>query len=240
MPRFYPNTLFSDSWSSVGNVTFYHRNGMCYWRSKSTLKFAGTASQIRALDVHKRALAAWRGISDDEKELWHRCAEPVMSHRPPFGVDGRISGYNLFVSAYHGFAALGRERVPIPCAWEGFPVFNLRFMNAVKADDGSAAISFNLFLGNGADYSRYRVLCKVQIGTAGVGRNNGKMKNYLSPSMPQSANSTVSINIPADSIAAISSDSLQFHINYLLIDTRTGYRSQQQKISFATALFPAS
>ncbi len=205
---------------------------MCYWRKKSTLKFAGTAPQIRALDVHKRALAAWRGISDDEKELWHRCAVPVLSHKPPYGVDGRISGYNLFVSAYHGFAALGRERVPSPCDWEDFPVFNLRFINAVKADDGTTTINFNLFLGNIADYSRYRVLCKVQIGAAGVGRNNGKMKNFLSPSVPQSANSTICINIPAESFAAITSDSLQFHINYLLIDTRTGYRSQLQRISF--------
>ena len=34
MPRFYPNSQFSDCWSSVGNVTYYHRNGICYFRSK--------------------------------------------------------------------------------------------------------------------------------------------------------------------------------------------------------------
>ena len=35
MPRFYPNIQFSDCWSSVGDITYYHRNGICYFRSKA-------------------------------------------------------------------------------------------------------------------------------------------------------------------------------------------------------------
>ena len=46
MPRFVPDTLFSDCWSSVGNVTYYHRNGVCYFRSKAYSEFAGTAEQL--------------------------------------------------------------------------------------------------------------------------------------------------------------------------------------------------
>lgn len=43
----------------------------------------------------------------------------MAAHRPPYGDGNSISGYNLFVSAYHGFAQLGDERVPVPRRFEG-------------------------------------------------------------------------------------------------------------------------
>ncbi len=231
MPRFYPNTIISDCWSSVGDVTFYHRNGKCYWRKKSTLQFAGTAPQIRALDVHQRALAAWRGISDDEKELWHRCAGPVLSHRPPFGVDGRISGYNLFVSAYHGFAALGSEQVPSPCVWERFPQFVLRFKEVSSVNEGLLGLRFVLEIRGSSEPSRYRLLCKVQAGTEGVGVNPGLMRNYLSKSIPVQESSEMDIYIPYSG-----GTSIQVHMRYLLIDSVSGYRSQYNKLSFVCSV----
>lgn len=42
----------------------------------------------------------------------------VEPHRLPFDHTTRISGYNLFVSAYHGFATLGNEHVPSPRAFD--------------------------------------------------------------------------------------------------------------------------
>ncbi len=227
MPRFYPNTLISDCWSSVGNVTFYHRNGKCYWRNNSSLQFAGTASQIQALDVHKRALAAWRGISDDDKELWNECAKPVLSHRPPFGVDGRISGYNLFVSAYHGFAVLGSERVPKPCAWEGFPQFVLSFKEVLSVDEGLLGLRFILEIKGNSEPSRYRLLCKVQTGAEGAGVNPGLMRNCLSPSIPDKETSNMELFIPYSELSPV-----QIHMRYLLIDSVSGYRSQYHKLSF--------
>ncbi len=231
MPRFYPNTIISDCWSSVGNVTFYHRNGRCYWRKKSSLEFAGTASQIRALGVHKRALAAWREIADDEKELWNKCAEPVMSHRPPFGVDGRISGYNLFVSAYHGFAALGCERVPSPCKWEGFPQFVLRFKEVSSVNEDLLCLKFFLEIRGSSEPSRYRLLCKIQSGAEGAGVNPGLMRNYLSPSVPTGDVSEMEVMIPYSG-----GSSIQVHMRYLLIDSVSGYRSQYHKLSFICTL----
>ena len=63
MPRFVPDTLFSDCWSSVGNVTYYHRNGVCYFRSKAYSEFAGTAEQLEQKGLHQRAIKAWKGLS---------------------------------------------------------------------------------------------------------------------------------------------------------------------------------
>ena len=53
MPRFYPNIQFSDCWSSVGDITYYHRNGICYFRSKAYTEFKGTSEQMVRLGLHK-------------------------------------------------------------------------------------------------------------------------------------------------------------------------------------------
>ena len=127
MPRFVPDTLFSDCWSSVGNVTYYHRNGVCYFRCKAYSEFAGTAEQLEQKGLHQRAIKAWRGLSSKEQNRWRWYAEGVAAHRPPYGDGNSISGYNLFVSAYHGFAQLGNEHSPTPRRFEAFPIFSLDF-----------------------------------------------------------------------------------------------------------------
>ena len=114
MPAYNPSILISDCYGSAGSITFYHRDGKCRWRRRSSLSFAGTPAQCAALSVHRRALAAWRTISDTEKERWHDIAKNVQPHRPPFGSGGHITGHNLFVSAYHGFATLRDEHIPQP------------------------------------------------------------------------------------------------------------------------------
>ena len=100
MPRFYPSILISDAYGSVGEVTFYHRNGKCYYRKRSHSRYPGTAAQTSALDVHRRALAAWREVPHQTQQVWNRLAEDVEPHRPPFDHKAFISGQNLFVSAY--------------------------------------------------------------------------------------------------------------------------------------------
>ena len=130
MPAYSPNLIISDCYGSAGSITFYHRDGKCRWRSKSTLSFAATPRQSAALDVHRRALAAWRTIPDTEKERWHEIARVAPPHRPPFGSGGHISGHNLFVSAYHGFHTLGDEHIPWPVEYRPFPVFVAEFIGA--------------------------------------------------------------------------------------------------------------
>ena len=109
MPTYNPSILISDCYGSAGSITFYHRDGKCRWRRRSSLSFTGTPSQCAALSIHRRALAAWRTIPDTEKERWHDIAKNVPPHRPPFGYGCHISGHNLFVSAYHGFVTLDSE-----------------------------------------------------------------------------------------------------------------------------------
>lgn len=39
MPKFHPTPLIQDCWSSIGNITFFHRNGQCYYKRKPYTEF---------------------------------------------------------------------------------------------------------------------------------------------------------------------------------------------------------
>lgn len=228
MPRFVPDTLFSDCWSSVGNVTYYHRNGICYFRSKAYSEFAGTAEQLEQKGLHQRAIKAWKGLSSKEQNRWRRYAEGVAAHRPPYGDGNSISGYNLFVSAYHGFAQLGNEHSPTPRRFEAFPIFSLDFVDAEMVSLFDVKLRFKLTLCGTSKFSRYRVLGKIQIEEPGVGRHPGRQRNYLSESVPDGASSEIEFVVPMNRNDL---EMFQIHIRYLLLDTVTGYRSQYQNLS---------
>ena len=236
MPAYNPSILISDCYGSAGSITFYHRDGKCRWRSKSTLSFAATPRQCAALSVHKRALAAWRTIPDTEKERWH---ENVQPHRPPFGSEGHITGHNLFVSAYHGFVTLGDEHIPEPMEHHPFPVFMAEFVSASVANSSDLRILLRLSMPLEKEPERYALLCKVQLTETGKGCNPGKMRNFLAeeatgddmatgsgPSRP------VTLTIPAHTaFPGVSAATYSLHLRYMLIDRLTGYRSQCQKLS---------
>ena len=227
MPRFYPDALFSDCWSSVGDVTFYHRNGVCYFRSKAYSEFAGTAEQLEQKGLHQRAIKAWRGLTSKQQNKWRKYADGVAAHRPPYGDGNSISGYNLFVSAYHGFAQLGDERVPVPRRFEGFPIFSLDFVGCEAVSLFDVELRFRLTLCGTSNFSRYRVLGKIQIEEPGVGRHPGRQRNFLSPSVPDGASSEIEFVVP------MNRNDLQIPDMYLkhLLDTVTGYRSQYHGLS---------
>ena len=228
MPRFYPDALFSDCWSSVGNVTYYHRNGVCYFRSKAYSEFAGTAEQLEQKELHQRAIKAWRGLTSKQQNRWRRYADGVAAHRPPYGDGNSISGYNLFVSAYHGFAQLGDERVPVPRRFEAFPIFSLDFIECEAVSLFDVELRFRLTLCGTEKFRRYRVLGKIQIAEPGAGCHPGLMRNYLSPSVPSGNSSEVVFTAPRDRMDL---ETFQIHARYLLLDTVTGYRSQYNKVS---------
>ncbi len=158
MPQFLPSVLISDAYGSVGDVTFYHRGGRCYYRKRTAGNYLGTAAQLSALDVHRRALAAWRTIGQSTQEIWNKLATQVEPHRPPFDHKAHITGQNLFVSAYHGFATLGREHVPAPAAFETFPTFLVRILGA-SAVAGDLVLRLKLEADD--PEGRYRLLCKL-------------------------------------------------------------------------------
>ena len=132
MPQFLPSVLISDAYGSVGDVTCYHRGGRCYYRKRTTGNYLGTAAQLSALDVHRRALAAWRPVGQSTQEIWNKLATQVEPHRPPFDHKAHITGQNLFVSAYHGFATLGNEHIPVLQRFVKFPPFAVCLADATK------------------------------------------------------------------------------------------------------------
>lgn len=209
-------------------MTFYHRNGICYFRSKAYSDFAGTAEQLEQAELHKRAIKAWQGLSHKTQMIWRLMASGVASHRPPFGQKNSISGYNLFVSAYHGFAQLGNEHIPEPVMFEPFPIFSIDYLDCSTADGGQLRLRFRLTLCGAGEPGRYRVLGKFQIGEPGCGRNPGLMRNYMSESVPSAECSVVEFLAP-DSVPAL--EIKQLHLRYLLLDCKTGYRSQYHSLS---------
>ncbi len=206
------------------------------------------------LDVHRRALAAWRTIPDTKKEKWHEIARNVPPHRPPFGFGGHISGHNLFVSAYHGFHTLGNEHIPGPVEFRPFPVFVAGFMRAETVNTSDLRIALKLSMPEVDDPARYALLCKVQLTEAGKGCNPGRMRNILAEETENETDADVG---PASAAACDASnsdntvnsriiflaipdyrtfsgtvpDSYSLHIRYMLIDRETGYRSRYQKLS---------
>ena len=209
-------------------MTFYHRNGVCYFRSKAYSEFAGTAEQLEQKSLHQRAIKAWRGLTSKQQNKWRKYADGVAAHRPPYGDGNSISGYNLFVSAYHGFAQLGDERVPVPRRFEAFPIFSLDFIGCEAVSLFDVELRFRLTLCGTEKFSRYRVLGKIQIAEPGSGCHPGLMRNYLSPSVPDGKCSEIVFIISRERMDL---KTFQIHVKYLLLDTLTGYRSQYNKVS---------
>ena len=231
MPKYIPNSRFSDCWASVGSITFYHRNGQCYFRKKSVCKFPQTAGQIAVSEIHQRALAAWRTLDHDVQLRWNEYAKAVPSHRPPFDGTSHITGHNLFVSAYHGFAQLGNEHIPEPKEWNQFPLTSLEIVSATSGQQGSLILSFKVKQSQTIP-NRYRLLIKLQLTKPGAGKRPGYMRNFLADENCASDESIVTLYIPDYvSIWGLNLNHYQFHCRYTLIDTKTGYRNNYLDMS---------
>ncbi len=237
MPRFIPSLPFQDCWGSVGNTTFFHRDGVCFYKMKPSCPPPGSSAQLLQLNLHHRALEAWRSISDDEQLEWNRLSVDVPSKRPPFVQDHHISGYNLFVSAYHGFSQLGREHVPDPAPYEPFPDFFLDFEAARIVEASDLLLSFFCSLGGNDNGFRYRLLLKLELASPGAGRKPGRMRNFLAEDNLPAGESSVCVEVSDyRSIWDLDLDAYQVHCDYLLLDSFTGYRCRSKRISFLLLL----
>ena len=233
MPRYVPNKVITDCWSSAGNVTFFHIDGECYWKSRACPEFPGTAAQRANADLHKRALEAWQNLNGDVQEQWNEMARPVVSHRPPFDGTGHITGHNLFVSAYHGFAQLGDEHIPDPVAYEEFPVMWMGLDSADEVEAGTLRMKLRTKLEGNVDPTRYRLHVRMQLTRPGMGRNGGKMRAFIAEANCTSSDCIVTVLVPDyKRIWDLDLSTYQVHCRYLLIDTRTGYRNIFKKKSF--------
>lgn len=227
MAQLRPNLLITDAYGSAGAVTAYHRNGKCFLRQRICPVFPGTSGQLASSSVHLRALQAWRSLPHEEQLRWEPFARVVEPHRPPFDHLARISGNNLFISAYHGFATLGREHIPSPVPFEKFPTYQVSILGA-SAAAGTLQIRWKLEMEDSA--GRYRLLTKIQLGRPGRGWNTGALRNYLAEGTAHDAAVTTSIPDYV-SVYGLDLDSYQVHARCILLDTVTGYRSQFLPVS---------
>lgn len=237
MPRYLPNAHLSDCWSSAGEVTFYHRDGVCFWKKRSHPNFPGTTAQMEVQAVHQRALQAWRELESSVQEEWNSYARAVQSHKPPFTADHHITGHNLFVSAYHGFAQLGDEHVPAPTRYEDFPIFFCEHKSSTVEKGNSLLIKLRTKLDGNVDPNRYRVAVRIQLTKPGAGRQPGFLRSFIASENCVSSDGLVEICVPSyKDVWKLDLDEYQVHMRYLLIDTITGYRCNFKKASFKISL----
>lgn len=237
MSKYSPNTRFSDCYGSAGEVTFYHRNGECFWRKRACPVFPGTMLQMEHQIVHLRALEAWRKLPHDVQLQWNSYARDVVSHKPPFDGSSRMSGHNLFVSAYHGFALLGDERVPHPRKYEDFPVFDVSSASAEVSDDGVMRMSLRVSLPGCEAFSRYRLAARLQLAPVGYGLRPGMMRSFTAAENCTGQECDAVFVIPdyAD-VWNLDLKEYAVHMRYFLIDSLTGYRVRYRSKTFAISI----
>ena len=222
MPKFHPTPIIQDCWSSIGNITFYHRNGQCFYKRKIKPVFPGTPAQLDQAQVHHRAILAWQQLQHSVQLQWRELALCVPSHRPPYDDKHHISGYNLFVSAYHGFAQLGREHVPVPQPYPLFPISHFQLLQIDSAgSSGFVSLRCRLTLQNTDNPSRWHVSSKIQLTAPGVGCDPGKMRSYMATRL---SDTEISFTVPNSGLG-----DYKVHIRYRLIDEVTGYRNNWNK-----------
>ena len=129
---------------------------------------------------------------------------------------------------HHGFAQLGDEHVPVPRRFETFPIFSMDFVGCEAVSLFDVELRFRLTLCGTEEFSRYRVLGKIQVTEPGGGCHPGLMRNYLSPSVPESSSSEIVFTVPRNRMDL---EVFQVHVRYLLLDTVTGYRSIYHSVS---------
>ena len=227
MPKYLPNSRFSDCYASVGNVTFFHRDGECYYRTKAKPVFPGTAGQQVQLSIHQRGLREWRNLSHDEQLEWNALAKSVRSKRPPFNTSTHISGYNLFMSAYHGLACIGDEKVPAPQPLPDFPVICMELTSAAVLNETDLHICFRI---NGDTISdNLRIIGKIQLTTPGYSAHRGKFRNYVGI-LSDGCNVSFVIH-DYRSVYGLDLKEYQVHLRYLLIDAGSGHRSRENSLT---------
>ena len=229
--EFKPSVLVSDVYGSAGDVTAVHRDGKTFLRKRRSGAGELSTAQQAHLAVHRRALAAWRTVPQSVQEVWHVYARDAEPHRPPFDHSSWISGQNLFVSAYHGFFTLGREHIPEPAPFESFPSFAVRKVEA-SVVEGALILRLSLSgLEHLKDSERYWVYGMFQLSEPGRGVSSRLPKRSVLASGPCSL---MPVEVVLDGFAEARGPALpayQVHATLVLLDARTGYRSQKHVTS---------
>lgn len=226
MPKYYPNNRFSDCYSSVGNITFYHRNGDCYYKAKANPTYPGTSGQQEQLSLHRRAIKAWRTLDHDTQIQWNTLAKNVKSKRPPYNADTHISGYNLFVSAYHGLASTGKESIPTPAPTPSFPILQLEFKTSTVTNTTDLSLKYTATI-IPCTLQALTLIGKIQITKPGYRPNTGKYRNYTATLNLTEKTLHASFTIPDYKSQEEDITCCTIHLKYFLIDMLTGFRNKE-------------
>ena len=237
MPKFIPSAGIEDCYGSSGNITFYHRDGQCFYRKRPASVPAGTPSQLETSALHRRALQAWRTLDHQTQKTWADYGSAVLSRRPPYDGTTHITGHNLFVSAYHGFAQLGDEHIPEPLPWESFPLFSAIFDSAYLTEDGQLQLRFRVFLSNTEESERYRLHIKADIRKTDEASCRSWPRVFVAGENCTGTESLATVAVDYFStLSGILSGEYNVRSKYLLIDTRTGYRCIAKSLSFSFSI----
>lgn len=221
-----PSILLSDAYGSAGDLSFYHRNGRCYTRRRTKAAFPGTPAQLDHLAVHRRAMAAWASLDSNTQKLWNSFETTAEPHRPPFGHKAHISGNNLFVSAYHGFALMGNEHIPEPQPFQAPPPFSVSFDRAV-IEDGALRLTVDAHVFPDAYAGRYRLYARLRLTNPGKGYGVKRMKGFLAEG---DCSGKKNIVIPGYRDRwEVDGAQFQVQATCILLDSITGFRSQRQR-----------
>lgn len=230
MPKYHPTLIISDCWSSIGDITFYHRNGQCFYKRKPYTQFGGTSAQVDQTQIHHRAILAWLQLHHSVQLEWCELAKTVPSHRPPYDTKYHISGYNLFVSSYHGFAQFGCEHVPEPQPFPKFPSIALEILELIP-NEGVVTMHCRLTLADINYPERWNLSARIQLTKHGVGLDPGKMRSYMgTPITPVISSPCLSSVEVIFVINSIIMPEYQIYMQYRLIDSVTGYRNNWNKM----------
>ena len=227
MPKYIPNSRFTDCYASVGNITFYHRDGECFFRTKAKPVFPGTAGQQVQLSIHQRGLQEWRNLSHEEQLEWNALARSVRSKRPPFNTSTHISGYNLFMSAYHGLACIGDERIPEPQPIPDFPVILLTLLSVTVTNETDLQISFRIT--GDTIPENIRIVGKLQLAATGYSPHRGKFRNHVG-TIGNDGHVTFIMH-EYKTASGLDLREYQIDMRYFLIDSQSGQRSKEWSLS---------
>ncbi len=226
MPLYRPSILLSDAYGSVGSVTFYHRNGRCYTRRRVKASYPGTPAQLEHLAIHRRAMAAWAFLDRDTQMKWIEYETTAEPHRPPFDHKAHISGNNLFVSSYHGFALMGNEHIPSPHPFNSFPPFAVEFLS-VFVEYGVLCLGVDAHVPPYGGGGRYRLYVRLRLTQPGGGFGVKGMRGFLAEG---DCSGLMTIRIPAyTEIWNLNHEYFQIQAQSILLDSLTGFRSQYQR-----------
>lgn len=171
-------------------------------------------------------MAAWASLDRDTQLRWNSYETTAEPHRLPFDHEAHISGNNLFVSAYHGFALMGDEHTPEPQPFQMPPPFLVSF-EAAAVEDGALLLTVDAHVSPDDCPVRYRLYSRLRLSPPGKGYGVRGMKGFLAAG---DCSGQMAITIPEYAkIWNLTEERFQIQAMCILLDSETGFRSQYQR-----------